>query len=186
MNLPNKLTMLRLALVPLIIALIIINHPICKWLALIAFGAASFTDMLDGRLARRNNQVTNLGKFLDPLADKALVCSVLICFIGQGLASVVAVIVVVLREFMVSGIRLAAVDKGRVVAANNWGKVKTASQMISITLILFLQILACYSLISKPSVSGISNAAVWITSALTAVSGYTYLRANADVLVEKK
>jgi CDP-diacylglycerol--glycerol-3-phosphate 3-phosphatidyltransferase len=128
MNLPNKLTLLRLALVPLIIALIIINHPICKWFALIAFAAASFTDMLDGRLARRNNQVTNLGKFLDPLADKALVCSVLICFIGQGLASVVAVIVVVLREFMVSGIRRAAVDKAVSCAANKWVKVKTASQ----------------------------------------------------------
>jgi CDP-diacylglycerol--glycerol-3-phosphate 3-phosphatidyltransferase len=84
MNLPNRLTLLRLALVPLVIILIIINQPVCKWLALLAFGAASLTDMIDGRLARRSNQVTTLGKFLDPLADKALVCSVLICFIARA------------------------------------------------------------------------------------------------------
>ena len=186
MNLPNRLTLLRLALVPLVIILIIINQPLCKWLALIVFGAASLTDMLDGRLARRNNQVTNLGKFLDPLADKALVCSVLICFIAQGLASVIPVIIVVIREFLVSGIRLAAVDKGRVIAANKWGKAKTASQMISITVVLFLQILVSYSLISLEFVSIVSNTAVWITALLTAVSGYIYLRTNADVLTESK
>ena len=107
MNLPNRLTMLRIALVPLVVILIIIDRPVCKWLALAVFAAASLTDLIDGRLARRNNQVTDLGKFLDPLADKALICSVLICFIGQGMASVIAVIVVVFREFLVSGIRLA-------------------------------------------------------------------------------
>ncbi len=185
MNLPNRLTLLRLALVPLVIILIIINQPICKWLALAVFAAASLTDMIDGKIARRSNQVTNLGKFLDPLADKALVCSVLICFVGEGLASVIAVIVVVIREFLVSGIRLAAVDKGRVIAANKWGKIKTAAQMISISLILFLQLLAGYSVVSANSVSSISNAAVWITAILTAVSGYIYLKSNADVLIEK-
>ncbi len=185
MNLPNRLTLLRLALVPLVIILIIINQPVCKWLALAVFAVASLTDMLDGRIARRSNQVTNLGKFLDPLADKALVCSVLICFIGEGLASVIAVIVVVIREFLVSGIRLAAVDRGRVIAANKWGKIKTAAQMISISLILFLQILAVYSVVSINSVSSISNAAVWITAVLTAVSGYIYLKSNADLLIEK-
>ena len=185
MNLPNRLTLLRIALVPLVVILIIIDRPICKWLALGVFAAASVTDLIDGKLARRKNQVTDLGKFLDPLADKALICSVLICFIGQGMASVIAVIVVVFREFLVSGIRLAAVNKGRVIAANNWGKIKTASQMIAISLILFLQILAGYSLISITSVSSISNVAVWITAILTAVSGYIYLKNNADVLKEK-
>jgi CDP-diacylglycerol--glycerol-3-phosphate 3-phosphatidyltransferase len=178
--------MLRIALVPLVVILIIIDRPLCKWLALAVFAAASLTDLIDGRLARRNNQVTDLGKFLDPLADKALICSVLICFIGQGMASVIAVIVVVFREFLVSGIRLAAVNKGRVIAANRWGKIKTASQMVTVSLVLFLQILSGYSLISVSSVSSISKAAVWITAALTAVSGYIYLKGNMDVLKESK
>ena len=123
MNLPNKLTLLRVILVPIFVVCFMY-----EWYlpALIVFAVASITDALDGHIARKYNLVTNFGKFLDPLADKILVISALICFVGDGLMSYVPLIIIVAREFMVSGLRLVVADEGVVVPAGIWGKLKTA------------------------------------------------------------
>lgn len=139
MNLPNKLTLLRIILVPFTIAAILIDFPFHYLVALAFFGAASLTDMFDGKIARSRNLVTNFGKFCDPLADKILVISVLLCFLQCGLCDCVLIIVVLFREFAVSSVRLMAASEGKVVAANIWGKVKTVTQIIAIILIFVLQ-----------------------------------------------
>lgn len=139
MNLPNKLTLLRIILVPFTIAAILIDFPFHYLVALAFFGAASLTDMFDGKIARSRNLVTNFGKFCDPLADKILVISVLLCFLQCGLCDCVLIIVVLFREFAVSSVRLMAASEGKVVAANIWGKVKTVTQIIAIIMIFVLQ-----------------------------------------------
>ncbi len=138
MNLPNKLTVGRLVAVPIIMVCMANGSPAAKWASFVLFVLACLTDFLDGRIARSRGLVTNLGKFLDPLADKALVCAVLTYFVASGFADPAAVIIVLLREFVVSGVRMAAVTQGRVIAANIFGKIKTAFQMVSMSAILFL------------------------------------------------
>ena len=122
MNLPNKLTLLRILLVPLFVAAMLIPFPLHNLAALLVFAIASITDMFDGRIARERNLVTDFGKFADPLADKILVLAAMLCFVQNGLCDCVAVIIVLLREFAVTSIRLIAAAKGEVVAANIWGK----------------------------------------------------------------
>ena len=131
MNTPNKLTLLRMAMVPVIVLILCLGRPDPLWLYIACglFVIASLTDLLDGHLARKYHQITNFGKFMDPLADKLLVCSVLICLTEWGLAPVWAVIVIVAREFAVSGIRLIAAEKGIVLAASRIAKLKTNVQM---------------------------------------------------------
>jgi CDP-diacylglycerol--glycerol-3-phosphate 3-phosphatidyltransferase len=162
--------------VPFIVAFLLLDGIAFKWLSLVLFLAAFLTDIADGYFARSQNQITNFGKFLDSLADKAVACSVLICFLSESLASPVSVILIVLREFLVSGMRLAAVEKGRVVAANKFGKAKTAVLNVSISLILLLR---CFDVSWLGSVG---NGLIWISAALTVVSGVIYLFQNADVL----
>ena len=139
MNLPNKLTVGRIVLVPLFVATLLIDFPFNNVVALIIFIAASLTDLFDGKIARKRNLVTDFGKFADPLADKILVLAALLCFVQNGLCDCIAVIIVLFREFAVTTIRLIASAKGRVVAANIWGKVKTVNQMIAIIAILVFQ-----------------------------------------------
>ena len=142
MNLPNKLTLLRIILVPFFIATILIDFPLHYLVSGIIFGIASVTDSLDGRIARSQNLVTDFGKFADPLADKILVISALVCFLQTGLLDnygAIPVVIVLFREFAVSGIRLVAASGGKVVAANIWGKIKTVSQMVGIALIFAMQ-----------------------------------------------
>ena len=142
MNLPNKLTIARVIMVPFFVLFLVnITIPHHIIIALGIFALASFTDHLDGRIARKHNLITNFGKFLDPLADKILVISALICFVYLGWTNVWFLIVIVAREFMVSAVRLIAADNGKVVAANVWGKIKTISQMVAILVILILQYL---------------------------------------------
>ena len=140
MNLPNKLTMLRVILIPFFIFFLLTD--ICGsagvWIALGIFCVASFTDFLDGQIARRCNLVTNFGKFMDPLADKLLVCSALICYIDMKLLPSWFVIIIIAREFIISGFRLVASDNGVVIAASWWGKCKTVSQMVSIILFMVI------------------------------------------------
>ena len=134
MNLPNKLTLLRVILIPFFI-FFLLNNSFGKlgfWIALAIFCVASFTDFLDGQIARKYNLVTNFGKFMDPLADKLLVCSALICFIELGILPAWMVIIIIAREFIISGFRLIASDNGVVIAASWWGKTKTVSQMVMI------------------------------------------------------
>lgn len=138
MNLPNKLTLLRVFLIPFFVLFLLapIAGGASKWIALAIFCIASLTDMLDGKIARKYNLVTNFGKFMDPLADKLLVCSALICFVDLKLIPTWIVLIIIAREFIISGFRLVASDNGVVIAASYWGKFKTVSQMIMIILLI--------------------------------------------------
>ena len=131
MNLPNKLTVLRIIMVPFFVFFMLtdVGGAANKWIALAIFAVASLTDLLDGKIARKYNLVTNFGKFMDPLADKLLVCSAMICLIPSGKLAAEIVIIIIAREFIISGFRLVASDNGIVIAASYWGKFKTVFQM---------------------------------------------------------
>ena len=174
MNLPNKLTMIRVILVPVFIVLLFMgqNNPLFKYLALAVFVIASLTDTLDGYIARSRNLVTNFGKFMDPLADKLLVCSALICFIQIGTIPAWVVIIIISREFIISGFRLIASDKGVVIAASKWGKAKTVSQMITVILLI----------LDLPILKTVTNIMIIVMTVLTVVSLIDYIVKNAKVL----
>ena len=174
MNLPNKLTVLRVIMIPFFVFFMLTDFAgaASKYIALAIFCIASFTDFLDGYLARRDNLVTNFGKFMDPLADKLLVCSALICLIPQGKLETWIVLVIIAREFIISGFRLVASDNGIVIAASYWGKFKTVSHMsMIILLILDLPFLWIVTAIVK-----------WIAVVLTIVSLVDYVVKNKQVL----
>ena len=176
MNLPNKLTLARIAMTVLMVVFLLLTGPVWAWLAAVMYAAASLTDMADGRIARSRHLITNFGKFMDPLADKILNYSVMIMLIPEGLIPTVAVVIILFREFLVSGIRLSAAEQGRVVAANIWGKLKTFVQDLSLVAILVLRAL------DAPVLATASNALMWVCAALTVISGAVYLAQNADVL----
>ncbi len=179
MNLANKLTLFRVILVPFFIAALMIPViPFGTTAALVIFAIASITDMLDGKVARKYNMITDLGKFLDPLADKVLVAAALICFIELGWAPAWAVWLIMAREFMVSGIRLVAAGSKEkiVIAANIWGKLKTASTMVAICLILIMHILTGdFGVLTGMPVQLITDVLIYICTFLTALSGIIYL-----------
>lgn len=184
MTLPNKLSVLRIILVPVCMAFILLpgipHHYIG---ALIIFAAASITDMVDGKIARARGLVTTLGKFLDPLADKMLVCSVLICFIKVNIAPVVAVVVIVFREFAITGLRIIAAQSGRVLAANMWGKVKTMVSMVVICVVMFIMELVELGVLTPvTAVLPFCRAGIWICALLTFVSVLSYFADNIDCL----
>ncbi len=190
MNLANKLTLFRVILVPFFIAALMIPVvPFGSLIALIVFALASITDMLDGKVARKYNMITDLGKFLDPLADKVLVAAALICFTELGWAPAWAVWLIMAREFMVSGVRLAAANSKQklVIAANIWGKLKTASTMVAICLILIMHILTddIGVLIGMP-VQPITDVLIYICTFLTVVSGIIYLYDYRSVFKEEE
>ncbi len=183
MNTPNKLTLLRFVLVPVFLIFLMIDRiPGNYMYALLVFAAASLTDLLDGHLARKNNQVTTFGKFLDPLADKVLVLSAMICFIEMGLASSVAVVIIITREFMVTSLRLVALSgSGKVIAAGWLGKAKTVISMVSVVGILALE--AVGQLVPLPlDIPLISNVLMWICAGVTLISGVWYLVQNWDAV----
>ena len=139
MNLPNKLTVLRVCMIPFFVVMLLLNggeNQTYRYIAAAIFIVASLTDMLDGKIARKYNLVTNFGKFMDPLADKLLVCSALICLVDLKQLPAWMVIVIISREFIISGFRLVASDNGIVIAASYWGKFKTTFQMISVILLI--------------------------------------------------
>lgn len=180
MNLPNKLTLLRICMIPICVWLLLSPQiPYNYLLTMLVFSLASFTDMLDGKIARKRGIVTNFGKFMDPLADKMLVCSVLICFSAMGLAPVVTVIIVIFREFAISSLRLVAVSGGHVIAANHWGKVKTVTQMISIIAVLLL----C-QFTPANTAAQVSVILMWLVAGITVVSGATYIFQNRECIKE--
>lgn len=187
MNLPNKLTVMRVILVPFFIFFLLCDIPFGAQansvLALIVFIAASVTDALDGHIARSRNLVTNFGKFLDPLADKVLVISALVCFIQMGLVGAVPVIIIIAREFMVSGLRLVTANEGVVVAAGIWGKLKTAFTMVSIVIILFFAVLFGKDSAGYASwVTIIEQVLIWISTVLTVISGAIYLNGYKEYI----
>jgi CDP-diacylglycerol--glycerol-3-phosphate 3-phosphatidyltransferase len=174
MNLPNKLTLLRVVMIPLLVVFMLVPMGIGwqKWIAVTIFVLASLTDLADGKIARRYNLITNFGKFMDPLADKLLVCSALICLIELHKIPAWVVLVIIAREFIVSGFRLVAVDQGVVIAASMWGKVKTTVQMIMIILMLA----------DLPQLATITQIAMWAALVLTVVSLVDYVVKNRAVI----
>lgn len=175
MNLPNKLTVLRVCMVPVFVFFMLWNGlgSAGRYVAAVIFILASATDWLDGYLARKNNLVTDFGKFMDPIADKLLVCSALICLVEQGSLAAWMVIIIIGREFIISGFRLVASDKGVVIAASYWGKFKTVSQMIMVILLIL-------------DLGGVFNTIAlvitWIALILTVISLVDYLKKNWNVL----
>ena len=179
MNLPNKLTVLRVIMVPFFVAFMLIpslGAAANKYIALALFCIASFTDFLDGYLARKNNLVTNFGKFMDPLADKLLVCSALICLSSLGKLATWIVLVIIAREFIISGFRLVASDNGIVIAASYWGKFKTVSHMAMIILLILD--------FQNPIYFVLTQIVVWIGIVLTVVSLVDYVWKNKQVLTQ--
>lgn len=174
MNLPNKLTMLRIILVPVFVVLFKLD---CFYAALIVFVAASLTDMLDGKIARARNLITNFGKLMDPLADKVLVMSAMLCFVGTGLAPEWVVIVILAREFLVTSLRLIAAGEGRVIAADMFGKCKTVAQMAWIVCGL-LSIAA-----GLGAFAVLTQVLMWLSAALALLSGANYCIRNRDVFL---
>ena len=173
MNLPNKLTMLRVIMIPFFVVFMLMDGMVsARYIALALFVVASFTDFLDGNIARKHNLVTNFGKFMDPLADKLLVCSALICLIETGQLPAWYVIIIIAREFIISGFRLIASDNGIVIAASYWGKFKTVSQMIMIILMI----------LNIPALSIVTTLFYWIALILTVVSLVDYIKKNFQVL----
>lgn len=178
MNLANKLTLFRVILVPFFIAALMLGIPYGFTAALVIFALASLTDMFDGKVARKYNMVTDLGKFLDPLADKVLVAAALVCFIELGWTNSWLVWLILAREFMVSGVRLVAAGskKKLVIAANIWGKLKTASTMVSICVILIMHILTGdFGVMTGLPVQLITDILMYICTFLTVLSGIIYL-----------
>lgn len=191
MNLPNKLTVGRIVLVPFFVAGLLIDFPLNSLVALIIFIIASITDMLDGKIARKRNLITDFGKFADPLADKILVLAALLCFVQNGLCDCIAVIIVLFREFAVTSIRLIAASKGKVVAANIWGKVKTVTQMIAVITILAMQIVLDLPSIGVTIPIDLSNIflvageiLIWISTVFAIISGVIYVIQNKQFISE--
>lgn len=177
MNLPNKLTILRVILIPFFVVLLLLeggSNQMLRYVSAVVFIVASLTDMLDGKIARKYNLVTNFGKFMDPLADKLLVCSALICLVELKQFPAWMCIVIVSREFIISGFRLVAVEQGVVIAASYWGKFKTTFQMIAIILMI----------VNLPALGVITQIFVWIALILTIISLVDYLAKNHKVLTE--
>ena len=176
MNLPNKLTLLRIVMIPVFVVLLLWGpKPVCNYVAALVFIAASLTDTADGYIARKYNLITTFGKFMDPLADKLLVCSAMICLVDLGRIESWIVIIIIAREFIISGFRLIAVEKGTVIAANYWGKVKTVTQMVMVILMV-------------ANLGGVFNTIAqivkWLALAMTVISLCTYLFENRGVLDE--
>ena len=175
MNTPNKLTIARMIIVPFLVIFLLTGWggEANRYISLTLFVVASVTDWFDGYLARKNNLVTNFGKFMDPLADKLLVCSPMICMIDLKRLPAWFVIIIIAREFIISGFRLIAAENGIVIAANYWGKFKTASQMIMIIL-LILHFDGIFVILEQIF--------IWLSLALTIISLITYIWQNRTVL----
>lgn len=175
MNTPNKLTIARMILVPFLVLFMLTGWggEYNSYISLAIFAGASITDWFDGKIARKYNLVTNFGKFMDPLADKLLVCSAMICMIELGRLPAWIVIIIIAREFIISGFRLIAAENGVVIAANYWGKFKTVSQMIMIIL-LILHFGGIFAVLEQIF--------IWLSLALTVISLITYIWQNRSVL----
>ena len=182
MNLPNKLTMLRILLVPVFVVFLSIDKTWCQWVALVIFIAASLTDLLDGRIARARNLITDFGKFMDPIADKLLVMSALIVLVSQLRMPAWVCIIMLAREFIVSGFRLVASTKGKVIAAGIWGKLKTVSQMIYIPMAILLIPIKELNYTLQTIWDVLTQIMMYISAALALWSGFWYIWKNREFL----
>ncbi len=190
LNVPNILTIARIFITPVFLVVILADTLPHKFLiACIIFSIGSITDAIDGHLARKNNQITNFGKFLDPIADKILTTSALLAFMSMGLCNIWIVMLVLTREFAIASVRMIAAAGGVVIPANIWGKIKTVSQMTFTILIMLLG--EVWEIISNinielfeklPNLSLISNGLLWITAILTIISGVIYLNDSKKII----
>lgn len=187
MNTPNKLTVLRILMTPLFLAAVLIEFPHHYLVALVLFAAASITDLIDGKMARKYNLITDFGKFLDPLADKMLTTAAFLAFIelkiGKGIVWIT--FIVLIREFLITSLRLISSGKGKVIAANIWGKAKTVAQMSTIVYVLASQYFI--TLVPLPdialSVVGVvTDVLLWACAAMTIISGATYVMQNKEFI----
>ena len=175
MNLPNKLTVFRVILIPFFVLFLLVDITASdEWIALAIFIIASLTDFLDGHIARKYNLVTNFGKFMDPLADKLLVCSALICLVELSRIPAWIVILIIAREFIISGFRLIASDNGVVIAASYWGKFKTTFQIVMI----------CLMIANLEPLYLVTQVVMWAALLLTVISLVDYLIKNRGVMQE--
>ena len=183
LNLPNRLTIARIIITPVFLAVFLWKDlPYRFLIACIIFVVGSITDAVDGHLARKYNEVTNFGKLLDPIADKILTTAALLGFLNEGLCSTWVLMIILTREFTVTSIRMIAAADGVVIPANYWGKVKTASQMVFTILIMLL---CHFSFIVEKTpftVAQISSCLMWITAALTVISGAIYIKDSIKVI----
>ncbi len=176
MNLANKLTVLRIMLVPIFLICAMIDTTTTNIIALSIFIIASATDKLDGYIARSRNQITNFGKFMDPLADKLLVTCALILLVEKGIVAAWVVVVIIAREFIVSGLRTLAASQGVVIAASNWGKLKTVIQMIAI-------IMGLLSLVYNPGWLNVTTqVTIYLAAVVTIGSGVDYFIKGKDII----
>lgn len=187
MNTPNKLTLVRIILVPVFMFFYMMQMEWSLYVALFVYIAASITDQLDGYLARKNNQVTTFGKLMDPLADKMLVLAALVCFMECGVPFVNCTVIVIIlaREFIVSGVRMLAMGENNVIAASIWGKAKTVSQLVLTIAVMVFEIALFY----LPQISGVTNALIGImvvvVVVMTVFSGWDYVWKNRKLLTFK-
>ena len=172
MTTANKLTIARVALIPVFLVILYLDFPHARYAAFAVFAIACMTDFVDGYIARHYNQITNFGKFMDPLADKILVDSALICLVALGRILAWIVVIIIAREFTISGFRLIAAEKNVVIAANMWGKSKTVFQMAMVILMI----------VDIPALRILTDIVMWIATALTVISLVTYIAGNKDVL----
>ena len=180
MNLPNKLTIFGVILIPFFVLFLVLepDNQTFRLIADLIFIVASLTDMLDGKIARKYHLVTNFGKFMDPLADKLLVCAAMVCLVATGQLAAWIVIIIISREFIISGFRLIASDNGIVIAASMWGKFKTVFQMLMIIVLIANIPLAAFDMIG--------TVLTYVALVLTVVSLVDYIAKNKDILKEQK
>lgn len=177
MNLPNKITLLRVLMIPIFLVILLVEAiPYNEVIALIVFALACITDAIDGHIARKHNLITDFGKFMDPLADKLLVSAALICFTAQGLVPAWIVVVIISREFIISGFRTIAVEKGVVIAAGKSGKLKTAVQMVMCILFIIN--------FDNEIINIVEQVFMWLALVLTVVSLTEYLYKNRKIITE--
>ena len=190
LNLPNILTISRVIITPVFLfAILMESLPHRFLIACIIFSIGSITDAVDGHLARKNKQITNFGKFLDPIADKILTTSALLAFMSMGLCNIWIVMLVLVREFAIASVRMIAATNGVVIPANIWGKIKTVSQMTFTILIMLLG--EVWEIVSKinasifeelPDLALVSNGLLWVTAILTVISGIIYLKDSKKII----
>lgn len=183
MNLPNKITMARIIMIPFFVLALLINFPFHGPIAVVIFIVAAASDAVDGHIARSRNLITDFGKFMDPLADKLLVCSALICLVELQMIPSWVVIIVIAREFAITGLRTLAANNGVVIAASKWGKSKTITQMIAIVALLIVncQELSLWLPAVYPLLLLFGNVMVYVALILALISGIDYFRLNQEV-----
>lgn len=187
MNTPNKLTVLRVILIPVYMLFYMLETSWSLYVALAVFVAASLTDQLDGHLARKNNQITTFGKLMDPLADKMLILAALVCFVEKDVPYITSWVIVIIlaREFMVSGVRMLAMGEHNVIAASIWGKAKTVSQFVLTVAVMVFQAAAVY----LPMITAVTDILIGIMTVvsvvLTIFSGWDYIWKSRDLLTFK-